>query len=178
MNQVNQDGYHSQMLEGIFDHRKEDSAVSMENKWTTTRCGNRSLRKTTVGWMFKIKWKNETAEWVPLKLMKESNPVGTAEYTVSRKLDGEPAFAWWVPYTLCKRDRIIAMVNSRVRKSTHKYGLEIPNPAEDAIRIDKKNGNTYWQDALNKEMKKLALLSRSSKRTKLHLLGTRNQVVI
>ena len=40
LNQVDQDGCHSQMLEGILDHRKEDSAVSMENKWTTTRRGN------------------------------------------------------------------------------------------------------------------------------------------
>ena len=29
LNQVNQDGYHSQMLEGIFDHQKEYSALSM-----------------------------------------------------------------------------------------------------------------------------------------------------
>ena len=94
LNQVDQDGYHSQMLEGILDHHKEDSAVSMDNKWTTTRRGNCSLQKTTVGWMFKIKWKDGTTEWVPLKLMKESNPVETSEYAVSRKLDGEPAFAW------------------------------------------------------------------------------------
>ena len=84
LNQVNQDGYHSQMLEGVLDHRKEDSAVSMGNKWTTTRRGNYSLQKTTVGWMFKIKWKDGTTEWVPLKLMKESNPVETTEYAVSR----------------------------------------------------------------------------------------------
>ena len=40
LNQVDHDGYHSQMLEGIMDHRKEDIAVSMYNKWTTTRRGN------------------------------------------------------------------------------------------------------------------------------------------
>ena len=84
LNQVDQDGYHSWMLEGILENRKEESAVSMENKWTNIRRCNRSLRKTTVGWMFKIKLKDGTREWVPLKLMKESNPVETAEYAISR----------------------------------------------------------------------------------------------
>ena len=85
--------------------------------------------------MFIIKWKDGTTEWVPLKLTKESNPVETTEYavSVSRKLDGEHAFAWWAPYTLQKRDKIIAIVNSRVRKSTHKYELEILSSAEDII---------------------------------------------
>ena len=43
--------------------------------------------------------------------------------------------------------------SSKVRKSTHKYGLEIATSVEDVSRIDKKNGNMLWQDALNKEVK-------------------------
>ena len=76
-------------------------------------------------------------------MLKESNPVKTAKYASARKLVEEPAFVWWVPYTLRKRDRIIAGVNLRVRKATHKYGIEIPNSVTDAARIDKKNGNTF-----------------------------------
>ena len=68
------------MLEGILYHQKEGSVVSVEDKWATVR------------WIFRIKWKDGTTEWVPLKLMKESNPVEMAEYVVSRKLDLEPAF--------------------------------------------------------------------------------------
>ena len=47
---------------------------------------------------------------VPLKLLKESNPVETAEYASSRDLEDESAFAWWAPYVLKKRDRLIAAV--------------------------------------------------------------------
>jgi hypothetical protein len=46
--------------------------------------------------------------------MKESNPVEVAEFAVARSIDKEPAFQWWVPYTLRKRDRIIAGVNAQV----------------------------------------------------------------
>ena len=81
-------------------------------------------------------------------MLKESNPVETAKYASARKLNEEPAFAWWVPYTLLNCDRIIAGVNSRLRKATHKYGIEIPNSVADAARIDRNNGNTFWMDAI------------------------------
>ena len=51
-----------------------------------------------------------------------------------------------------KRDRIIAAVNTRVRCNAHKYGLEVPTSVAHALEIDKKNGNTYWADAIAKEM--------------------------
>ena len=150
---VDEDGLHSQFLEGILDHKKDESAaVPKSKKFVTTRAGMRQLIKTTVGWKFKIKWKDGSTEWVPLKLLKESNPVETAKYVKSRDLVDEPAFAWWVPYVLKKRDRIIAAVNSRVKRATHKYGIEVPRSVKHAYEIDKKNGNKFWQNALKKEM--------------------------
>ena len=89
---------------------------------------------------------------VPLKLSKESNPVETAEYASSRDLEDESEFAWWAPYVLKKRDRLIAVIKSRVKRSIHKYRLEVPKSVKDAIRIDRANNNTFWQDALRKEM--------------------------
>ena len=41
-------------------------------------------------------------------------------------IEEEPAFAWWVPFTLRKRDRIIASVNESLRKKTHNYGVDLP----------------------------------------------------
>ena len=85
--------------------------------------------------------------------MKESYPIEVAEYAISQDIAQEPAFAWWAPYVLKKRKRIIAAVNKRYHKRTHKFGIEIPKDWDDAVRIDKENGNTLWQDAIQKEMK-------------------------
>ena len=71
---------------------------------------------------------------------------------MSRGLDEEAAFEWWVPYTLRKRDVIISAVNSRYMATTHKYGIEVPKTIEQALRLDRQNGNTMWFDATNKEM--------------------------
>ena len=44
---------------------------------------------------------------------KESNPVEVTEFAISQGVENEPAFAWWVPYTLKKRDIIVSVVNDR-----------------------------------------------------------------
>ncbi len=43
-------------------------------------------------------------------------------------------------------------MNSRVQKTSHKYGIELLTSVKHAIEIDQKNGNTLWKDALSKEM--------------------------
>jgi hypothetical protein len=45
-----------------------------------------------------------STEWVDLSMAKEAYPIQAAEYAVANKLVSEPAFSWWVPYTLRKRD--------------------------------------------------------------------------
>jgi hypothetical protein len=73
------------------------------------------------------------------------------EYVTARNIADEPAFAWWVPYVLRKQDLIVSAVTTRVQKTSHKYGIELPTYVKHATEIDQKNGNTLWQDALSKE---------------------------
>ena len=46
----------------------------------------------------------------------------------------------------------MSAVSSRVRKCSHKYGIEIPTSIAHAKRIDMKNGNNVWMNAITKEM--------------------------
>ena len=59
-------------------------------------------------------FKDGDEKWVPLKLLKETNPIEVAEYVTAQGIESELAFDWWVPYTLRKRDQVVAAVNSRV----------------------------------------------------------------
>jgi hypothetical protein len=65
----------------------------------------------------------------------------------------QPAFGWWVPFTLKCRNRIIAAVNNRYVRKTHKFGIEMPKSVKAALAIDERNGNKLWFEAINKEMK-------------------------
>jgi uncharacterized membrane protein len=75
-----------------------------------------------------------------------------AEYAICRRIDQNPAFAWWVPYTLKKRNHIIAAVNKWYLKRTHKFGIRIPKTVQEAFSVDKENGNALWADAIQQEM--------------------------
>eukprot|EP00980_Cylindrotheca_fusiformis_P014111 scaffold3713_cov74-Cylindrotheca_fusiformis.AAC.1 len=88
-----------------------------------------------------------------MKDVKDSYPVQLAEFAVDQKIDDEPAFAWWVPYTIKKKARIISKVKSKYWSKTHKYGVRVPKSVQEAIEIDRENGNTLWWDAIMKEMK-------------------------
>ena len=86
-----------------------------------------------------------------MKDIKEQNPIEIAEYALANKLDKEPAFAWWVRTAIKQRNTIISKMARRVRKRM-KFGIDIPATYEEAVALDKKNGNTLWQDATRKEM--------------------------
>jgi Reverse transcriptase (RNA-dependent DNA polymerase) len=89
--------------------------------------------------------------------MKESHPCETAEFARAQGIAGEAAIAWWVPYTLQKREVILSKIKARLRKTTNKYGIEIPNSMRHAFEIDKLNGNTIWRDTIAKEMTEMGI---------------------
>ena len=94
--------------------------------------------------------------WENLADLKESHPIETANYAKILGIDHEPAFNWWVPHVLKKRDRIISLVrkqNPRYLKRTHKFGIKLPKTVKEAFELDKKNGNTLWAEAIAKEMR-------------------------
>ena len=117
------------------------------------KSGHKRRRETTKGWEILLQWKDGSTTWVKLKDVKDSNPVQLAEYAVQLRIAEEPAFAWWVPYVVKKRNRIIAKVKSKYWLRTHKFGIRIPKSVEEAKKFDEINGNTLWWDAICKEMK-------------------------
>jgi hypothetical protein len=69
-------------------------------------------------------------------------------------LEHQPAFAWRVGTTIWRRDRIIAAApTKRYHKRTHKFGIEHPKTAKEALEIDRRMGTSYWREALDLETK-------------------------
>ncbi len=97
-----------------------------------------------------------STSWEAVRDLKESHPVQVAEYAKTHKIDHKPAFNWWVLYVLKTRDRIISLVkrrNTRYLKQTHKFGIEMPKTVQEALALDRHNGNTLWADAIAKELR-------------------------
>jgi hypothetical protein len=146
------DGNQWLLMEAIIDHWSNDSSAVKEADGYVVVNNKRHQIKTTKGWELCIQWKDGTTTCQQLADMKESNLVEVAEYALAAAIDHEPAFAWWVDWTLKQRDRIIAAVNNCTLKRTHKFGIAVPRTVEEAYKSDKENGNDFWAKAIAKEM--------------------------
>lgn len=150
--QVDDDGYNHSLLSSITDHKMDEEEAVPIDDGTYELNGVKKKKITTKGWKLLVEWKGGTSSWIPLKTLKESNPIETAEYAASRDLLSFPAFAWWAPYTLKKRDRIIKQVQHRSVKRKIMFGVEVPESVQEAHDLDKANGNDLWTKAINKEL--------------------------
>jgi Fe-S-cluster containining protein len=148
---VDTEGYEYSEVKEIVDHSKDGTAIRPDDGFVMLR-GKRIPKRTTKGWHICVEWKDGTTSWLSMKDVKESNPVLLAEYAIANKLVSEPAFQWWVPYTIKKRDRIIKAVKKRYFRKLEKFGLELPKSVKRALEIDQETGTKYWQEAIRKEI--------------------------
>ena len=151
--QIDAEGHHFQLLSEISEHRKTADAIPKSQGFYVKSDNHKIPKKTTKGWEFLIHWKDGSQSWLPLKDLKVSNPVELAEYAKAKDIDEEPAFKWWVHHTLRKRDRIVSKVKSKYWRTTHMFGIRVPKTVDEALQLDEENGNTFWYDAIQKEMK-------------------------
>jgi hypothetical protein len=143
-------------MDGIVDHKTDGHDVEPSGMYIKHGI-NKKVRKTTKGWNLCVEWKYGTTRWERLTDLKESNPVGVAEYASAKSFLDTPAFVWWAPRVLKKRSIIIADLTKLYHKRTHKFVIEVPKTWDDCVRLDKDNDNTLWQDAVRKDMKNVRI---------------------
>ena len=152
--QVDEEGRDFLLLDEIVDHERDDNeALTNSNCWEVKKNGNKIRIPTTKGWRFRVRWKNGTSCWLPLKDLKESYPLEIIQYATGHQLLEEPAFAWWVPTYQSQKQRIIRKLGTtKYWRTQEKMGIRVPKTIEQAYALDKQNGKTFWQEAIKKEM--------------------------
>ena len=113
---------------------------------------------TTKGWVTQVEWTDGTWSWLPLKDVNAVDFFKLAEYIVSRKIQNEPAFAWWVSNTFRTRKRIISRLKSAIiSKGSKKFGIQVPSTIVEAEKMDVLNGHNFWRKAIEKELAKVRI---------------------
>lgn len=153
--QVDDEGRETFVLKEITDHRFNNKALSSDDAYEIKGNGDKKMKPTTAGAEVEIEWNDGTTDWLSMKEVKASYPVQLAEYAVANKIADMPTYRWWVPQTLKLRNRIINKAKTKYWRTTHKFGIELPKSVKEALALDQKNGNTFWRDALNKEMNRV-----------------------
>ena len=155
MENTNEHGETMGMIAGIVDHRKNNDAIPLTES-VTDIAGKSHRVITTKGWEFCVEWTDGTQSWIPLKDVKNSNPIMAAEYAISKGIQQEPAFAWWVPHTMRTRSRVISRLKAtRTSKGRRRFGIQVPTTIEEAEELDKINRNDLWKVAIEKELSKV-----------------------
>ena len=119
------------------------------------RTGQRTKKRTTRGWELEVEWRDGSTTWIPLKELKETNPVEVSQYASDNRIIDQPAFDWWCPDLLKKRSRLIKATKAakkRHLRTNFKFGIELPRSVEHALELDAASGTTFWHDAIVKEM--------------------------
>ena len=113
LSQVDSEGHQYQVFTEVNDHKKDDSDISKVDGFIKSSSGNLHRKSTTRGWKILVKWKDGSVDWVPLKELKQSNPVDLAEYLMLNEIIDEPDFNWWFKENLKYGNRIISKVKSK-----------------------------------------------------------------
>ncbi|KAG7357923.1 hypothetical protein IV203_014510 [Nitzschia inconspicua] len=97
-----------------------------------------------------IEWENGEVTTEPLNIIAEDDPVTCAIYALDNGLLDTPG--WMRFRKLARRQKkLFRMANQAKLRSfrtapRYMYGIEIPRDYQHALELDRKNGNTLWQD--------------------------------
>ena len=97
--QVDEEGNQYRLFKAIVGHRKTKRTVDKADQYRINN-GKRTKKQTTADWGLEVEWADGTTSWLPLKELKESNSVETAQYAHNNRIIEEPAFDWWAAHVL------------------------------------------------------------------------------
>ena len=155
--QVDEEGNRYTLFDVIEDHRTTGEELQQKDAFIISSNKGKRRRETTKGWEILLRWKDGSSSWETLKDVKQCYPLQLAEYALEKRILKEPAFAWWTPHVLKKKNRIISKAKTKYWQSTTKFGFRIPRTISEAQRIDNDNQNSYWMDAVRLEMKNVRI---------------------
>ena len=109
LTQEDSGGFTLTVMKGIIDYQKDaETYITKDNMYIVIKHGKKKIRKTAVGRQLLVQWRDQSESWVHLKDLKESHLIEVSEFAKDRGIADEPAFTWWVPYTMRKRDVILS----------------------------------------------------------------------
>ena len=107
-----------------------------------------------------MKWSNGEITYEPLNIIAADSPVVCARCAKDHGLLNLPG---WKRFRRLagRQDRMLRMTNQAKLRSfrtspRYKHGHQVPRDYDEALRIDRMNGNTKWQDSIALELLQIA----------------------
>ena len=121
--------------------------------------GIKGHRKKNKKWEVLVDWDHVNASWEPLEEIRLADSITLADYAIKNKLIYQVGWKWAKKKNKSSKkfSRMAKIYKSQVKdlKARFKFGIEVPRGVKEALRLDEKNGDTKWMDAINKEKDQL-----------------------
>jgi hypothetical protein len=107
----------------------------------------------------RVTWLNDYPSWITIDALRQQQPFLIIDYVIRRpQLLHHPEFRWANDFiadapALRRAAHAFRAVTNRTPK--YKFGVEVPYSISHALRLDAQNGNNFWRDAIDKELKQL-----------------------
>ena len=103
-----------------------------------------------------VEWEYGEVTYEPLTLISKDDPITCAIYAKKHDLLDTTGWKHLKRYAKTSKRLIRAVKQSRIRQvrasARYQHGFQVPKDYNDAMRLDKENGNTHWQDAMDLEL--------------------------
>ena len=103
-----------------------------------------------------VEWESGEVTYEPLTLISKDDPITCAVYAKKHDLLDTTGWKHLKRYAKTYKRLIRAVKQSRIRQVRasvrYQHGFQVPKDYNDAMRLDKENGNTHWQDAMDLEL--------------------------
>ena len=103
-----------------------------------------------------VEWESGEVTYEPPTLISKDDPITCAVYAKKHDLLDTTGWKHLKRYAKTSKRLIRAVKQSRIRQVRtsvrYQHGFQVPKDYNDAIRLDKENSNTHWQDAMDLEL--------------------------
>ena len=103
-----------------------------------------------------VEWESGEVTYEPLALISKDDPITCAVYAKKHDLLDTTGWKHLKRYAKTSNKLIRAVKQSRIHQvrasARYQHGFQVPKDFNDAIRLDKENSNTHWQDAMDLEL--------------------------
>ena len=103
-----------------------------------------------------VEWESGEVTYEPLTLISKDDPNTCAVYAKKHDLLDTTGWKHLKRYAKTSKRLIRAVKQSRIHQvrasARYQHGFQVPKDYNDAMRLDKENGNTHWQDAMDLEL--------------------------
>jgi hypothetical protein len=143
INKQNEDGEDRWTYDKIVDH-----------KWS-----QETDRKEKIDVL--VKWKGyKEPSWEPMEVIKNDDPFTLAKYAEDKGIHNQSRWKWTNKYLKNKKvfnRQLKRMLMAKKKRRTIKYqfGVRVPRTVKEAYILDSMNNDTFWSDAIKKEVRLL-----------------------